>query len=240
MVECNLKCVTLNCRGLRDKGKRLSVFQYLKDENVDVACLQETYVTDNFICMFNKDWPGQIFHAYSDSTHSRGVAILLKKTLNSTLIDTHRSEDGRRIMINLNINDEEFCFISAYAPDKNRIEFLKKLSSWISKYACNTDRVIIGADLNTVDNVDDRSSKNLDYSSSQFTKFKQTLNLIDVWRDLNNGEIEYTYLHPSVLSSSRIDYILCSTRLASFVKSSFVNVAPVPDHKAVHVKKFNE
>jgi hypothetical protein len=158
--------------------------------------------------MFDKDWPGKVFHAYSDSSHSRGVAILLNENLKTNIIDTHRSEDGRRIMTNLVINGEEFCFISAYAPDKNRVEFLKKLSSWIYKYACNVERLTIGADLNTVDSVKDRSSNNLDYSSTQFTKFKQNLNITDIWRKLNKDKIEYTYVHPSGLSLSRIYYIL--------------------------------
>ena len=238
--DFKIKCATLNCRGLRDKNKRLSVFQFLKDENIDIAFLQETYVTDNFIPNFNKDWPGETFHAHTDSCHSRGTAILLREGLNAKVINSHRSNDGRRMMINITVNEEEFSLIAAYAPDKNRKDYLKKLSSWVQKHSINIDRTILGADLNTVDSAMDRSSKNLDYSSNEFTKLKKNIGVTDSWRSLNKTKIELSYSHPSGNSKSRIDYVLCSESLMACVKNSYIGVAPVPDHKAVFVELKNE
>jgi exonuclease III len=126
MDSIKLRCVTLNCRGLRDQRKRLAVFQYLKDEHIDIAFLQETYVTQDFIGKFNQDWAGNIFHGYSDSNHSKGVAILFNEGLFCNVLNSHRSEDGRRIMLNIHINEVDFCLVSAYAPDKSRVDFIKK------------------------------------------------------------------------------------------------------------------
>lgn len=35
--------LSLNCRGLQGTFKRLQVFQYLKDANCDILCLQDTH-----------------------------------------------------------------------------------------------------------------------------------------------------------------------------------------------------
>ena len=233
MADIDLKIITLNCRGLRDRNKKLAVFEYLKGENPDVTLLQETFITGDIVNDFNRDWDGDIFHGCTDSSHSRGVAVMFKPGLNPKVLNCHKTDDGRKIMLNIDIHGNEYSFVSVYAPEKNRTEFLKKLHSWVTKHTCDINSTIIGADLNTIDNPIDRSSGNLDHSSSYFSKLKDSLSLTDTWRNLNPSKIEYTYMHPSGNSNSRIDYILCSKRMAPYLQSSKINVAPVPDHKAV-------
>ena len=96
------------------------------------------------------------------------MAILLKEKINHTIINIHKSEDGRRLIINVTIQGSNYCLVCAYAPNegKVRIDFLKRLQKWVKQKCCDEDKVIMGADLNTVDNIKDRSTGNLDQSSS--------------------------------------------------------------------------
>ena len=54
------------------------------------------------------------------STHSKGTAILINKNISTSLQVvniTHKSDDGRILLINTCIDDKEFCFINIYAPN---------------------------------------------------------------------------------------------------------------------------
>ena len=39
----DLRILSLNVRGVRDRKKRIAIFQFLKDNQYEIACLQETY-----------------------------------------------------------------------------------------------------------------------------------------------------------------------------------------------------
>jgi hypothetical protein len=53
----------------------------------------------------DRDWAGKSYHAFTDSVHSRGVSILLNPKLsNVSIINTHISMDGRKLMLNANID----------------------------------------------------------------------------------------------------------------------------------------
>lgn len=236
-MDFNLKIITLNCRGLTNKPKRCNVFTYLADKKADICFLQETFITKSSVQEFNNNWHGLIFHSLSDSNHSRGVCILIKKELNVDIINVHRSDDGRRLMVNIAIKGENFCLVSAYAPNvvAHRIQFLKRLQKWIKQNCCDEDRIIIGADLNVTDDPRDKSYQGLDKSSPHFTAFKKFLTVDDAFRYKHPTAREYTYIDPSGRGKfSRIDYILTSKTLTKHVKNIAINIAPVPDHKSMH------
>ena len=84
-----LNIVTLNARGLRDKAKRDGVYHFLDYNKVDISFLQETYCTDDFKDSFNSicnDYV--IFHSCTNSVHSRGVSILIRKNFILKLLTT--------------------------------------------------------------------------------------------------------------------------------------------------------
>ena len=85
----DIKIVSLNERGIRGE-KRHSVFRWLNEKKYDVCFLQETYCTDNFVTTFKRGWKGEVFHATSDSSHSRGVCIMLRDGLDYIVMTTHK------------------------------------------------------------------------------------------------------------------------------------------------------
>lgn len=46
MKMAELKILTYNIQGVGGRSKRTDVFDYLKNLNFDIFCLQETHVTD--------------------------------------------------------------------------------------------------------------------------------------------------------------------------------------------------
>lgn len=92
--------------------------------------VQETH----FIEKNDNNWNGKSIHAFSDSPHSRGICICFRKALDVQILNTHKTEDARMVLVNVKLNDDILSFVSIYIPNSYnaRISFfngLKKLSS---------------------------------------------------------------------------------------------------------------
>lgn len=60
------------------------MFTYLKRQNVDIAFIQESHLTDSEHLKLRRDWVGNVFYS-SYSSKARGVAFLINKHLNFKL-----------------------------------------------------------------------------------------------------------------------------------------------------------
>ena len=150
--DLKLSVCTLNVRGLRENQKRQTVFHWLKQQNTDLICLQETYCTSNNVTKFEKEWNGKSCHCLSTSSHKCGVSILTSKRLDIEVKDVHFDKCGRKILINCNIQNENFTLVGIYAPNKtsHRREFINNLSSWVTQHATFESNLILLGDLNTI------------------------------------------------------------------------------------------
>ncbi len=234
-----MNIVSLNVRGLRGE-KRHAIFRWLNEKKYDICLLQETYCTDNFISKFKRGWSGEIVHSTTNSAHSRGVCIMFKKDLNYNIIDVHKCENGRLLIVNVEINDDTYSFINVYSPNESaqRSEFFAKVQCWIDKYVINKGNIVLGGDFNcAVDKIDRRNtSVTLDRSVSSLRKLMAAYQLTDVWRKVHSDKICYTFIDPSGRGfDSRIDLFLCSHKITSQVNISNIVPAPAPDHRAVDI-----
>ena len=124
-MSTDLKCMSLNVRGLNSYEKRIVLFDWLRDAEYDVICLQETHFIKSRECVYNSRWNGKIVHNLSDSPHSRGVSILFKNGIDITIENEHRSEDGRILLINITYQEKHYTFVNIYAHnnDNQRVAF---------------------------------------------------------------------------------------------------------------------
>lgn len=60
---------------------------------------------------------GKNFHAYGDSVFSRGVTIIFRENLGIKVMNFKKSLDGRKMLLNVEINGEYFSTINIYAPN---------------------------------------------------------------------------------------------------------------------------
>ena len=231
---------TLNVRGLNRKDKRSIVYSWIKKNSYDICFLQETFCTLQNSAKFERGWSGEQCHSYTNSTHSRGVAILLSKNLDYNVISSHCDTDGRISLVNLQIGNNEYTLVNVYAPNivSERIAFFHEMREFIHMHAMTRSQLIIGGDFNCVLNANDRVSGVTDRSASILLEVLEHFSLIDVWKCLNPTQVAFTYIDPSVrMHHSRIDHVLCSKALKSLCFSSNICQAPVPDHSMFILKQ---
>ena len=233
----NLKFVSLNARGLRG-NKRHTVFNWLREKDIDVCLLQETFCTVSFSKTFNRGWSGTSHHSCSNSSHSKGVCILFNKNLKHKVISTHRDKEGRFLLVNVSINNTDYSICNIYCPNdmNSRIVFIHSIIAEIKANSISPNNLILGGDFNCIQSVIDRENGILDKSSDALMELKNTLSLKDAWRQTNPDTVQYTYIDPSARGrNSRIDAILLSASIMPWILSSEIIQAPAPDHKAVTV-----
>ena len=167
---------------------------------------------------------------------------MFNKDANVNIIDHYTDYNGRRILVNVNIDGDIYSIANLYCPNEvnDRITFLKDTTIWISSVKATDDKVFVMGDINCVDDPSDRASNRMDKSAEYYKTLKTELQLTDIWKDLNDKDKGYTFIDPSLNGrNSRIDVILSSNSLIHFAKSISTLPAPVPDHKAVSVNFCN-
>lgn len=232
-----LNCITLNVRGLRNKSKRETVFEFLKQKHVNIAFLQETYCTSDFVETFRNNWNGKVFHSCSPSNHSKGVCILIDCKTDCKIISEYHDDEGRKLLVNIEIDNICYTLISVYSPNSkyDRAAFFKSLPAWTLKHCMCKENIICGGDFNcTLKQSDRKNGKKPDTSVNILRKYLSTFDLIDVWRKLNPHAIGFTFIDPSNRGfDSRIDYLFMSGDIYKQTRSCSIIPAPVPDHNAV-------
>lgn len=116
----HLHLCTLNTKGLGDKNKRLRLYEWIKEQKVKIIFLQETHFDNKLIENIKQETKREIFSSNGTST-SRGVAILLDCELDYKMINTCKDNDGRLIMINIEIENIIYTLVNVYAPNKETI-----------------------------------------------------------------------------------------------------------------------
>ncbi len=234
-----MEIVSLNTRGLNDTSKRKTLLNWFKARNSHVICLQETFIKENKVTEFNRDWDGVCIHSNTNSAHSRGVSILLKKNFDCEIINTHRGHDGRSLLINITCHSQTYTIVNAYAPNEEnkRKNFFQNLSKWVKDHSLNNNAIIMCGDFNCSITSADRTNPNSDNSRLDFTRLLKYNDLNDTYRVLNPTKHGFTYSNKSATTQSRIDYILVSNYVLSRATKSYILTAPkCPDHKAVMLK----
>ena len=181
--------VTLNVRGLLDVKKRNKFLLWLKHQNSDIIFLQETYFKKENIDKINvccKEHGFTAFHSLSDSSHSRGVSILVSEKIDHEVTEYKCDTTGRMILLSIKIGENCFTLINIYAPNviSQRIEFFNKLSKFIDDNKIEGDYdIICGGDFNCPLNDNDRVSKNRvkDKSRNTLHDLIQLQHLEDAW-----------------------------------------------------------
>ena len=75
-----LSFMTLIVRGIRDRLKRVNIFEWCKTKKNSIIFLQETYSTVEIEERWKQDWGGPMFFSHG-SNHNRGVLILFSNHL---------------------------------------------------------------------------------------------------------------------------------------------------------------
>ena len=236
-----LHICTANVKGLRDKQKRLRFYEWVKHQKSDITFIQESHFDknlENTLCNESK----QHFYFSHGTTSSRGVAILINNKLQHEIIDEHKDNDGRIIMLNIEIENIIYSLINIYAPnnEQERNSFYKKLNEFIHKNAVGI--VIIGGDMNdALSEIDRKCTNKRNIIKKPVNSLKSLIKsnrLIDIWRNLNPHKVHFTWRRQNPTQASRIDMFLIKEDFLLNIKSC--DIRPIfikcTDHQAVSLK----
>lgn len=136
-----LKVLSWNVWGLNDKVKRSLVFEFIKKYNPHICILQETHLVGSKIRSLKCPWVGRHFHA-THSGYSRGVSILIHKSLNFELLDVKLDPGGKYVLIHAYIETVEMVVVGIYLPPPGDISLLHGLVPLLAQYP--TDILLAG------------------------------------------------------------------------------------------------
>ena len=233
-----LNIVSLNVNGLRNTTKRKTLFRKFKENNFDVICLQESYITDEVTGQWKKEWGGDLVYTVG-TARSKGQLVLIRKNLpyNWQVVTANQ----RLIIIKVKTDLGDIIICNAYAPntDKDIDSFLMETSSLLNN--SGIDRLIVCGDFNTVlDNNRDIISgdKHSDRSVETFNNFVDSCNLLDAWRLFNPEEKVFTWSRKvnGLFIARRLDYVLVNENVVDLALESNIVSFPQSDHRAVYVQ----
>lgn len=235
---------SFNCRGLRDKKKRLNIFKWLKKDHPGITLLQETHSTEADEKIWKNEWGGQIYFSHGKS-NKRGVAVLIPNELNLefSYIDGIRDQDGRIFLIQCEVEKLPLTIINVYAPTKDKqesqLEFLENLTCLISDYS--DKNIIIGGDFNVcLDPDKDKKGGNKENVSIYGTKILNILeefSLTDIWRMRNQDNLQFSRRErtKSGVIHSRLDFWLISRNLEYQTSSVKIQPGNSSDHSLINL-----
>ena len=229
MVKHDVKIISFNVRGLNNVKKRTSIYSYLKNNQCDIAFLQETYSDKANEQRWIQEWEGSGYMVHG-TKHSQGVAVLFCKGLDVDVIKTKLDFKGRFIILHVKINDEKFNLINIYAPnrDKEQLEFIDDLLRVLNiENILTSDNNIFAGDWNVVMSGMDKLGGIEAVKEKTYAKLKELVEkyeLIDIWRLKNVNKKKYTWRQNRPRIHCRLDYFLISHHLNDLVINT--NILP--------------
>lgn len=112
----NVHICSLNCQGLGQKNKRERLKLWCENQKCDILFIQESHFVENMVKNLYNEYEYIMYHSFGNS-QSRGVSIFIKKELNHKIINETKDEDGRIILLNIELKDNIITLINIYAPN---------------------------------------------------------------------------------------------------------------------------
>ena len=243
MALTGLNLISLNVRGLRERGKRKSILEWCRHKKSDILFFQETYSTQEVETRWKLELGGNAYFSHG-TNHSRGVLVSIAPTLNIKVIDLKIDEGGRYIILKVDIRGTKILLGNFYFPtrdkEKEQIQFLKDVEKIISEMWSQEYELVLGGDFNLI------MDKKLDYMGSNspprnkfnehFEEFLDRYRLEDIWRKKNPNEKQFTFKQKNPIVHTRLDYWFISSNLQKNVYSCDILTSITPDHSGLKLQ----
>ena len=221
-------------RGLGDKTKRSTIYNYLRIHDIDIALLQEVHSTTSTIQQWEREWTHKWACSHGTS-NARGVAVLYNKTKVFCKSEI-KDQDGRYIILNAQIEDEDITICNLYGPNEDNPLFFEEVFKQIENQ--ENANLIIGGDFNvTLYAKDKLGGQESDIkNSAKFLKVQMEENeLTDIWRNLNPEKEEYTWMRRANkgIQGSRLDFFLANTAMNQILDDVEIKAGCRSDHSMV-------
>ena len=231
----SVRILSVNARGLLNDQKRRSVFDKYR-VNADFLIIQETHSSKEVEDIWQSEWGGKI--VFSHGTNMvRGIAIFIKKGLEHSISNVDTDQDGRLVIINIEINNIIATLVALYAPNVDNPKFFRTVGQMLRNRS--EHKILIG-DFNLTLDVDlDRLNTycNNEKAKTEVENIMDEYSLKDIWRERNSELREYSWIKKGSypMKASRIDYALISGGLDQYTQMVYYVSSIFTDHRAVYV-----
>lgn len=226
---------SFNVNGINLPNKRRIIFDKVRKSNAHIAFLQETHSSEVSSNTWAVEWGGRAIFNHG-LPGSRGVAVLLGRTFSPKLLSEKRDEQGRILVVDLEVDGEIYTIASLYAPTQDKptqqLEFMDNLESILD--TMTSENVILGGDFNCLldPRLDRNSSSVLPNSSltyrNRLRSFMEERSLCDIMRVRHPNKRTYTFRRGNY--ASRLDLFLVTDRLSEMVTQLRTWEGPHSDH----------
>jgi len=104
----DLKCLSLNVRGINKSVKRRTFFRWLHKQNHHVIFLQESYCSKALEPIRENEWGGKGFFSHG-TNHSKGVITLINPSVNFKLKKSHSRQTRKVRYFKIVTRRESYC-----------------------------------------------------------------------------------------------------------------------------------
>ncbi|CAH2291387.1 Hypothetical predicted protein [Pelobates cultripes] len=97
IMPMNLRCMSINAKGLNSPTKRHSILRWAHKQNIDILLIQETHFTTRRAFPLTNRYHKKSYMAPSPHSKTKGVAIILKSSCplsDITYIRTHNNVES--------------------------------------------------------------------------------------------------------------------------------------------------
>lgn len=229
-----LKFVSWNCKGLNSPVKRSRVLHHLKHLQGKIIYLQETHFKPSVSPRIKCGWVG---HSYFSSfnSKSRGVAILIHKSVSFECSHVTSDPGGRFLIVKGKIYDTPVLLVNVYAPNWDNPDFFRQLFSDLPDMSSHF--LIWGGDFNCWLNPSlDRSSTKIatiTRSARVIKTFMNEFSVSDPWRFFNPAGKAFSFFSHVHHTFTRIDYFLVDNRLLPTIGPCSYEATVISDHSPV-------
>ena len=245
-----LSCVALNCQGLIGQHRRQQLFSKLEAGPWDLVVLVDTHCKDAAMARAwtqqgagpGRPWPGQAFWSFSTSSHSGGVAVLIRDTAFVQSAEQQYDSGGRLLRVRLQLSGGQHASVVAvYAPALAELRpHFFELQLPAALQAPAHDMLLIAGDFNVVlDPFDRRGSSAVQLSEPGAVQLEAAMvsaGVQDAFRYLHPQQQQYTFFpYQSGHAPARLDRWLVSEAHLSWVSgAAIMGLGTLPgDHAPV-------
>ena len=156
-----------------------------------------------------------LFSSLSSST--AGVSILFNNNF-SFLIQKYFSDpQGRFITVDIKTENRIITLQNICAPNNDDPNFFKSVFDNLSTFEC--EHLVFGEDFNLVQNIqkDKKGGNHTTHFKSleEIEKFKENMNLTDIWRDLQLDTLRFMWRRNKPEIHCILDFFLISSSLST-------------------------
>lgn len=181
---------------------------YLKSKNCSIYFLQETHFTKKEEKYIRAQWGYESFFS-SFSSQAKGVAILFNNNFEYKVHKVEEEEEARgsKLIIDVTIEDKRLTLINIYGPNRDDPHFYHSVIADMMSYE---NPVVLGGDFNLVldPEVDSVNYMHVNNPNARTMVLDMLIeqSIIDVWRELNIEEKQYTWRRKNTNQKARLDY----------------------------------